>query len=305
MHYGIHSFKYMMNTNYITEKYMDNSDFIMSEVTNNKIINLNDGEFHTFGFDWYTNPEVIVYSVDGIVTCVSDIFIPYLTTRMWLGVWISFNDSFMGAPNYESDFMEVDWVKYIPFDSTQPYTPCSVDQVSISTPRENYPTKPTSRPVVNKIANGDFEYFIRKNQQDNYGWKYEKFLTEEEPLGDVCYASATAGKDGTAGAVVRGGGYLHTTVDAAYEGYQYDISFDAQAEGNDGVMEVVYYGSYVPDISPIGSEFIQIHDGDWENYTKTITCPAGTSCMTVEFYNNASNSNTKLSIDNVKMVKRG
>ena len=305
MHYGIHSFKYMMNTNYITEKYMDNSDFIMSEVTNNKIINLNDGEFHTFGFDWYTNPEVIVYSVDGIVTCVSDIFIPYLTTRMWLGVWISFNDSFMGAPNYESDFMEVDWVKYIPFDSTQPYTPCSVDQVSISTPRENYPTKPTSRPVVNKIANGDFEYFVRKNQQDNYGWKYEKFLTEEEPLGDVCHASATAGKDGTAGAVVRGGGYLHTTVDAAYEGYQYDISFDAQAEGNDGVMEVVYYGSYVPDISPIGSEFIQIHDGDWENYTKTITCPAGTSCMTVEFYNNASNSNTKLSIDNVKMVKRG
>ena len=304
-HYGIHSFKYMMNTNYITEKYMDNSDFVMAEVTNNKIINLNDGQFHTFGFDWYTNPEVVVYSVDGIVTCVSDIFVPYLTTRIWLGVWISFNDAFMGAPNYESDFMEVDWVKYIPFDYTQPYTPCSVDQVSISTPRENYPSKPTSRPIVNKIANGDFEYLIRKGQQNDYGWTYEKFLSESSPVDEVCYADTTVGLDGTAGAVVSKGGYLHTTVDAAYEGYKYDISFDGKSDGSDSVMEVVYYSSYVPDVNPIGSDFIHLDSADWKNYTQTITCPKGCSCMTIEFYNTERNSSSTISVDNVKMVKIG
>lgn len=304
-HYGIHSFKYMMNTNYITEKYMDNSDFVMSEVTNGKIINLNDGKFHTFGFDWYTNPEVIVYSVDGIVTCVSDIFVPYLTTRMWLGVWISFNDAFMGAPNYESDFMEVDWVKYIPFDYTQPYTPCTVDQVSISTPRENYPNKPTSHPIVNKIANGDFEYLIRKGQQNDYGWTYEKFLTESSPLEEVCYANETAGKDGTAGAVVSKGGYLHTTVDACYEGYQYDISFDGKSDGTDSVMEVVYYSSYVPDTNPLKSDFVKLDSADWKNYSTSITCPEGCSCITVEFYNNSRNSSSTLSVDNIKMTKIG
>ena len=294
-----------MNTNYVTETYMDNSDFKIADVTNNKIITLNDGKYHTFGFDWYTNPEVIVYSVDGIVTCVSDIFVPYLQTRMWLGVWISYSDAFMGMPNYESDFMEVDWVKYIPFDSTQPYTPCSVDQVSISTPKENYPNKPTSHPQVNKVANGDFEYFIRKEKQDDYGWSYEKFISETSPLEEVCYASATDGKDGTAGGVVKKGGYLYTTVDAAYEGYQYDISFDGKSDGNDSVMEVVYYSSYTPDTNPLGSEFIQIQQGDWQNYQKTITCPEGCSCLTIEFYNNSRNSNSTMAIDNVRMSRSG
>ena len=194
-----HSFEKMMNTNYITEPLNDHADFVMSEVTNGKVVNLNDGEFHTFGFDWYTNPEVIVYSVDGVVTCVSDIFIPYLQTRMWLGVWISFNDAFMGAPNYESDYMEVDWLKYIPFDNTQPYTTCDVDAVSISTPKENYPKSPTSHPQVNKVANGDFEYFIRKKQQNDYGWDFEKFISEQSELNEVCYVSEDEGMDGTAG----------------------------------------------------------------------------------------------------------
>ena len=130
-------------------------------MTNNKVINLNDGNFHTFGFDWYTNPELLVYHVDNVVTAVSDIFIPYLLTRIWVGVWISISDNFMGAPEFESDFMEIDWVKYIPFDDSQPYTVCDVDEVSKSCPKELYPTSPVSRPVVNKISNGDFEYLIR------------------------------------------------------------------------------------------------------------------------------------------------
>ena len=302
-HQGVHSFKYLMNTNYITETYNDNSDYKVSEATNDLVTYLNDGKYHVFGFDWYTNPEVIVYSVDGIVTCVSDIFVPYLQTRLWIAVWISYSDAFMGLPNFESDYMEIDWIKYIPFDKTQPYTECNVDAVSISAPKENYPNKPTSRPQVNKIANGDFEYFIRKNKQDDYGWSYEKFLTEDSETSEVCYVSENEGKDGTAGAVVKKGGYLYATIDSAYEGYEYDLSFDGKSSGEDSVMEVVYYSSYVPDTSPLGSEFIKIEKGDWKNYHKKITCPEGCSCLTVEFYNNTRNSETSMAIDNVKMSR--
>ena len=304
-HYGIHSFKYMMNTNYITETYMDNSDFKLSDVTNNKVINLNDGEFHTFGFDWYTNPELIVYFVDDVITCVSDTFIPYLETRLWIAIWTSISDGFMGAPNYETDFMEIDWVKYLPFDSTQPYTPFKVDAVSLSCPKEDYPTSPVSRPIVNKVANGDFEYFIRKNVQDNYGWNYEKFLRSGDttPVSELCYADQVAGKDGTSGAVVKKNGYLYTVVDSTYEGYDYDISFDAMSDGTDSVCEIVYYSSYVPDTNPIKSEFINISQGEWANYKKSVVCPEGCSSMTIEFYNNSRNSVSEFHVDNVKMSR--
>ncbi len=301
---GIHSFKYMMNTNYVTETYMDNTDFNIGDMTTGKVINLNDGEFHTFGFDWYTNPEVIVYYVDDVVTCVSEIFIPYLLTRIWLGVWISVSDNFMGAPNFESDFMEVDWVKYIPFDESQPYTECEVDEVSKSCPREQYPSSPVSRPKVNKVANGDFEYVIRKNKQDDYGWTYKRFNGEHSPLSEVCYADATSGKDQTAGANIKKGGYLTTTIDAAYEGYQYDFSFDGITDGDDSVCEIVYYSSYVPDTNPLGNEIIKLTKGEWDHYVKSITCPERCSCMTIEFYNTKfKNSTSSIQIDNVTLSR--
>ena len=301
---GVHSFQYMMNTNYVTETYMANVDFKLSEATNNKVINLNDGNFHTFGFDWYTNPELIVYHVDNVVTAVSNVFIPYLLTRIWVGVWISITDNFMGAPEFESDFMEIDWVKYIPFDSTQPYTVCEVDEVSKSCPKELYPTSPVSRPIVNKISNGDFEYFIRKGTQDKYGWTFKKFNSESREVPEVCYLTASSGKDNTAGAVVKGGGYLTTTVDSSYAGYKYDLSFDAFSDGEDSVCEVVYYSSYVPDTNPLSSEIIHLTKDQWKHYSQTITCPDRCSSMTVEFYNTKfGKSTSSMQIDNVAMSR--
>ena len=301
---GVHSFQYMMNTNYVTESYMANVDFKLSEATNNKVINLNDGNFHTFGFDWYTNPELLVYHVDNVVTVVSDIFIPYLLTRIWVGVWISIVDNFMGAPEFESDFMEIDWVKYIPFDDSQPYTVCEVDEVSKSCPKELYPTSPVSRPVVNKISNGDFEYLIRKGKQDGYGWTFKRFNSESGTIPEVCYLNETSGKDATAGAVVKKGGYLTTTVDSTYAGYQYDVSFDGYTDGDDSVCEVVYYSSYSPDTKPIGHELISLSKGAWNHYSQKITCPERCSSMTVEFYNRKfGKSTSSMQIDNVTMTR--
>ena len=301
---GNHSFKSMMNTNYITEKYQDHSDFVLSEVTNNQVINLNDGEWHTFGFDWYTNPEVIVYYVDDVVTCVSTTFIPYLLTRIWVAVWMSISDSFMGPANFETDFMELDWIEYIPFDRSQPYTECDVDAVSISAPKEDYPTLPSSRPEINKVANGDFEYIVRKNKQEDYGWKYEMALSDEEvDISEICYADKTGGKDGTAGGIVNKNGYLHTTIDSAYEGYKYDLEFDAKSTGEDSVMRLSYFKSAFPDNNSFQKDYVQIKKGDWSHYKTTITCPKDCACFEIEYFNNSIGSTSNLAIDNVSLRK--
>ena len=210
----------------------------------------------------------------------------------------------MGPPNFESDFMEVDWVKYIPFDSTQPYTPWDVDIVSKSCPREQYPTSPVSKPEINKIANGDFEYFIKKGQQDEYGWDYDKFFAEKSDVSEVCYADETAGKDGTCGAVVSKGGYLTTSVDAAYEGYEYDLSFDGKSNGDDAVAEIVYYANWMAEGEIISSEIINLNHGDWNHYQKHLVCPARCGCISIEFYNeNSSRSTTTMALDNVSLYK--
>lgn len=301
-----HSFKKMMNTNYITEPLNDHSDFVMSEVTNGRVVNLNDGEFHVFGFDWYTNPEVIVYYVDGIVTCVSETFIPYLLCRLWFGVWISISDGFMGEPNFESDFMEVDWVQYIPFDESQPYTVWDVDAVTKSCPRDQYPSSPVSNPIVNKIANGDFEYFLRKNKQENYGWNFDKTYIEGDstPVSELCFVSDNNGKDGTCGVTVNKNGYLTTIIDAAYGGYEYDLSLDAISSGTDSVMRIAYYSSTVPGGRPISTQYIPINSTEWTKYTKTIVCPADCQCLQFDFYNADENTQTSMSIDNVSIIRK-
>ena len=90
---------------------------------------------------------------------------------------------------------------------------------------------------------------------------------------------------------------------ATYEGYDYDISFDATSDGDDSVMEICYYASYVPDTNPLKSDIIPITNGSWNNYKKSIVCPAGCQSMTIEFYNNKQKSTTTMAIDNVKMAR--
>jgi|GEM_PF-1467302 len=307
---NIHTFRNCMNTNYITEKFMTSKDYVLSEVTNGKTLTLNDGKFHTFGFDWYTDPEIIVYYIDGVVTHVAKSYIPYLQTRIWFGVWISYSDAFMGKPNYESDFMEVDWVKYIPFKN-QPCTKTDVDIVSQSIPKEEYPTSPSSKPVINKIANGDFEYLIRKNKIEDYGWNFSTYTdasAEEklDPVGTkVSYVSKTKGKDGSAGGVVNKRGILKAVIDSAYDGYTYDFSFDAKSTGEDSICKISFFEDPTPGSIALSSITLNLDQGDWKTYTRQIVVPEGTSSFDIRFSNKVKNSETQLCIDNVNLVRTG
>lgn len=175
------TFQNVLNTNYITEKMNNSQDNVVVD-DNGIAVALNDGEWHTFGFDWYTcetgedvsllgedaNMGKVVYYIDGKITAISDFFVPYYQARLWVGVWFPNNESFVGNADFESDCMYVDWVEYIPFKN-QPYVEFEpqLGQTMVAEKSE-YPTTPVATASVNKIANGDFEY-VRKNA-DNSGF---------------------------------------------------------------------------------------------------------------------------------------
>ena len=176
------SFENVLNTNYITVQMRESKDTKISDAKGtDEFITLNDGEWHTFGFDWYTDPELVVYYVDGVVTQVSNIFVPFADTRLWLGLWFPNTSGFVGEPLFESDYMYVDWVEYIPFKNQ----PCDELPISFGSDQvasdDEYPTEPISIETPNKISNATFEYAKTHSDYENYGWDFtRRNLTSEE-----------------------------------------------------------------------------------------------------------------------------
>ena len=296
---GVISFKNLLNTNYITETYTHSQD--VSTTVVGKETFLNDGEYHTFGFDWYTNPGYIVYYLDGKVTGVSDHFIPSLQTRLWLGVWFPNNAGFVGQSYFETDYMMVDWVKYLPFDESQTYTPFNPSLTVSELPEKLYPTTPTVVPEINLLANGDFEYIRKKDTIDNYGWVYNKLNTEELPVEDVCFPLDGIGYQGSAGACIKNGGYLTNDIDSVYEGFKYKLKFNAKSDGDDSCVLVSYFDSLSN--RPIKEEYHYINSKDYEYYEFDTVAPVNSYFMRLEIYNNTSGSKTTMFVDNLKVVK--
>ncbi len=309
------SFENILNTNYIKETANNSEDIDISEVTGGAISDFADGEWHTFGFDWYTLKENetwydigedgsvpegadapdgscgrVVYHVDGVVTNISEVFVPFYQSRLWLGVWFPNNSGFVGDANFETDYMYVDYVRYTPFKD-QPcvkFTPAITGEVATV---DEYPSAPVSTAAVNKIANGDFEFAAKG--KNNSGWKYfkrtmtgEEFtalrrrLTDENPdatadeikemanaerkriqgldPSEFCAAVSGAGYKGSCGLKVERLGVATHTVDSIYGGYKGELSFKGMGKGS---VTVLYMGNGSEMIS---SETVEIDSKDFE-----------------------------------------
>lgn len=188
---GVIGFDNVLNTNYVTESDNISQDPELSDVMGTDFV-LNDGQWHTFGFDWYTlEPDEydgdlneyesslkgedtkreeshgkVVYYIDGVVTAVSDLCVPYYECRLWLGVWFPNTTGFVGDANFENDYMYVDYVSYVPFKE-QPIVEFDPSVNGYAAAHE-YPTKPTATESVNMIANGTFEHI--KDGLERTGW---------------------------------------------------------------------------------------------------------------------------------------
>jgi len=78
--------------------------------------NVDDGEFHTYRFDWHTDPtdRRVEFYLDGDYIRTVTTNVPFYASRMWLGAW--FPNAWAGEPDFNVEVMEVDYFKFVPFD---------------------------------------------------------------------------------------------------------------------------------------------------------------------------------------------
>ncbi|MDE7082701.1 MAG: family 16 glycosylhydrolase [Clostridia bacterium] len=322
---GVITFENVLNTNYITLDGNQSQDVNLNEATNGNTIVLNDGKWHTFGFDWYTceqgeDPALqgedvtlgkVVYYVDGIVTAVSDLFVPYYQTRLWLGVWFPNNPGFMGSADFESDCMYVDWVKYTPFKN-QPFVeftpPLGTSQVA---DEREYPSAPVSTASVNKVSNGNFEYAAKG--KTNSGWRIDRRVIDNKdlaamraqivaehpeytaeqiteavnemrkeiqalPANEQCIVAEGIGYLDSCGLKVEKRGLINQTIDSVYEGFETELSLLVKGKGT---VSLLFMG-YGDDV--VEEKTVEVDAENWEETVRSFTAPAGTKKIRIQFY---------------------
>lgn len=230
------SFTNVLNTNYITEQFSNSQD-VNSETINGSPSYYNDGEWHTFRFDWYTNPEKVIYYVDGKISAISNVFVPLMQSRLWVGCWFPVTSAFVGTANFETDYMYVDYVKYIPF-LDQPFTKFNPAVNGYAEDYE-YPSEPISSPVNNKISNGDFDNVLLKNSRIG-GWNATKRITEDKEIEEVCNVIESEGKDESKCLFVKDEGLAYQIIDSVYENFEHTLSFYGKGKGK---VVLRYYGA--------------------------------------------------------------
>lgn len=299
---GSINFKHVLNTNYHTVPLNISKDINLEEVSGGNIINLADGQFHTFGFDWYTDPEVIIYYIDGQITAITDLYVPYLQSRLWLGNWFPNNSGFVGDSLFETDYMEVDWVKYIPFkDQPQEEWDASVSVKGAE--RSQYPSSPIILPKANMISNGDFDALVNVDDINNYGWELSKLNGYKDiPVEDICFLDEKGGYENSPGIHLKEGGYLSTVVDTIYDGYKYNLSFVAKSNAEDARFIIRYRNNTEGTIS---SETINVTASDeFVEYTKELNPPEGTYSIAIQIYSNDEDKDISYILDDIK-IERG
>ena len=299
---GTISFKQVLNTNYHTVALNISKDVNFSNVTKGNVINVADGQFHTFGFDWYTDPSVVIYYVDGQITAITDTYVPYMQSKLWLGNWFPNNSAFVGNSLFETDYMLVDWVKYIPFKD-QPQTEWEASVSVNGAERSQYPSSPIILPTANMVSNGDFDALINVEENLNsYGWTFSKLNGYENiDVNNICYLDPINGYENSAGVHLKEGGLLTTEIDTIYDGLSYNLSFMAKSDAEDTRFIVRYRSGTETEIS---KEIINIPASeDFVEYTKELVPPEGTHSVSIQIYSNDENKDINVLLDDIKIER--
>lgn len=286
------SFENLLNTNYTKESESISQDTVVSDLFDNSVY-LNDGEWHTFGFDWYTSPEAVIYSIDGKVCAVSDIFVPSLLSRLWVGVWFPVSSSFVGAANFETDYMYVDYIKYIPFEN-QPHTNYNPSPNGVASDNE-YPTIPQNNKTINKISNGTFEYLDSTNINKS-GWSLSKYLYEEKEIEEVCFLNENAGIENSKCLIIKDGGIAKQTIDAVYSDFKHNLSFNAKGKGE---LTLNYYS--IDKTIPLKTVTINIDSNEYKEFTKELIAPKDSQSIEIRLHTEDGN---QVQFDNISLYQK-
>jgi len=133
-------------------------DYTPVDANGNRYV-LNDGQWHTFKWEWRTNPWRIDCYVNDVWVGSIDATIPFGDGRLTLGNW--FPQDWAGAPNFETDYTFVDWVRFTPF-LNNPFVEIPPSMHHTVTHPHMYRPFPTTfreggRPIANLISNARFD----------------------------------------------------------------------------------------------------------------------------------------------------
>ena len=259
----------------------------------------NDGEFHTYGFDWYyndtTGKKMINYYIDGVIYYTSSDNVPFYGTKLNIGIWVPDSSLAGTPPRYDTAYADIDYFRYIPFKNhhheDSPYT-SSYHMSSVATQSE-YPSVSThlTSDKRNYFPNGSFNFVNTLNSDE---W-YESLKTGQV-TNNVTYAkvydhqsSSTSG-----GASISSvNGSLAGYVDSCYFGQTYHLSNKYK---NGGKVSVKFFDA---NDEEIGTQTYNLENSEtWTDFDKDIQVIPNTAYLSVNYFTNG----TALLVDDIYLT---
>ncbi len=211
---GNKSYEYILNTNWVG---------VGSKEHTSKTVELpspvNDGKWHKYTFEWHTEPAVVNYYVDDVLTATTTTHVPTANGQLWIGVW--FPNRWAGVPDFETDYLLVDWISYRPYNEHSILTNPNTRQMASL---DEYPTSPITLKTRNYISNPSFE-------NDNNAWN----LHDEN-----AYIMENSALDDKRSLIVYANSYASQTISAVYKDFTFYLSFLANLQkGDKGEVRIV------------------------------------------------------------------
>ncbi|MCI2110812.1 MAG: glycoside hydrolase family 16 protein [Bacilli bacterium] len=266
---------------------------------------LNDGSFHKYTFDWYTNYNgtdkgKVDWFVDGVcIASVSGGVVTDIDMPLWIGLWFP-NWTNMAA--FDEDFMLVKSIKYTAFDETQYYeesrakagytqvdpSMAGIDSIDYSDVKN-----------ANRLSNGDMERSAIARQDSSYmGWlKSDAGDGTSEFVSD----SASGSKALRLTAAATEPMIFAQNIGSAYEGYRYRYSFAGKnVASGAGALEIHYLSRLGLDVAPATTIAIDSADA-YKTYSGEITVPAKAKTLEVRLVASSGSA----CFDDVSLVYEG
>ena len=244
----------VLNTNWLSETNSASQGIVTESPAN-------DGKWHLYRFDWHTSPSPrIDYYVDGVLTHTATDLVPSIKGLFWIGCWLP--NSWCGVPDFEVDYMMVDWFSYVPFGQPTVEPDVTPRPASYEGNAAKYPKTPVDMPVTDYISNGTFE-------GDAAAWQTSggaRIVTEEKYRGQTSLS-------------LPGGASASQTITAVYGGFRYDLSAFMKTSGA-ARLEVRFYNRGGAEI-PAGTKTFNVGSNAFAEVGGEIAAPVGSDYMIV------------------------
>ncbi|MDR0555023.1 MAG: glycoside hydrolase family 16 protein, partial [Treponema sp.] len=178
---------------------------------------LNDGNWHTYGFEWRTDAENgdegVRWYMDGVQVLDIRGYTPLHTAHFQLGAWFPNEPSWVGIPDFEEAYMYVDWVRITGYDD-----PVTIGAVATEGGGDPVDLGKNPLPRNNYISNGMFKRF---SGGAFTGW--EK-------------TAGAAAPQGEGGVMLTEEARIAQLIRGQYSGYRFDLTVDAQVTAGNGAL---------------------------------------------------------------------